>query len=153
MPDEPLAPPSSDSPDELPGKKPKKGPVGGQRPGAGRPKTRTKYAGAVRAAERQITARLPQVVDAEIELALGVTVQETDAESGRVRVYTKPPDHRAASYLIDRILGKPTERQELSGPHGGPVPMKQDVDDLRKLEPGELVQLYREAIGARPEDR
>lgn len=32
-------------------------------------------------------------------------------------------DRRANEYLIDRYMGKPTERQELSGPDGGLIPV------------------------------
>lgn len=93
---------------------------GGARPGAGRPRKREKHAGAVTRAEKQIADRLPGVVERMLELADGVTVQETDG-NGAVRVYTRPPDRAACQYLIDRILGRPRERQEIGGVNGAPI--------------------------------
>lgn len=93
---------------------------GGTRPGAGRKRKAEKFAGTIARVETEIARRLmsgkdglPGVVDAMLELALGVAVQETDRETGEVNVYERPPDYKAAAYLIDRILGKPTERREL----------------------------------------
>lgn len=87
------------------------GNYGGARPGAGRPKKRDANAGAVVKAEKKIRDRLPEVIDALFDLALGITVQEVDGE-GHVNVYQKAPDSKAAIYLTDRIMGKPTERTE-----------------------------------------
>ena len=84
---------------------------GGARPGAGRPRKRVKHAGAISRAEKQIVDRLPEVVGRLLELADGITVQEVDPDGGE-RVYTRPPDREAARYLVDRIMGKPTERRE-----------------------------------------
>ena len=85
---------------------------GGRRPGAGRPSKRTKHAGAITKAEKRIADRLPELIDNMLELAGGVTVQETDFDGG-VKVYTRPPDFKANEYLINRIMGKPTERREI----------------------------------------
>jgi hypothetical protein len=54
-------------------------------------------------------AGLPGIVDRMLELADGVTVQEPGPD-GEPRIYSRPPDRDAAKYLIDRILGRPTER-------------------------------------------
>ena len=40
----------------------------------------------------------------------------------RTRSYAAP-DRAANIYLIDRILGKPTQQTELSGPDGGAIPV------------------------------
>lgn len=100
---------------------------GGARPGAGRKPLAEKYAPAISKAEAQIAASLtrkkdglPGIIDRMMELAHGVTVQEPDGEGG-VRVYTKPPDFKACQYLIDRILGKPTQRNEVTGENGEPI--------------------------------
>lgn len=95
---------------------------GGKRAGAGRKPTRERFASKVGAAEKRIADRLPELIDHLFELSEGVTVQETDAQ-GREKVYTRPPDFRAASYLIDRILGKPVQAvdAELTGEGGGPI--------------------------------
>lgn len=87
---------------------------GGQRPGAGRPRKRDVHGTAIVQAEKQIRDRLPELIGRMLELANGITVQETDKDGG-VNVYTRPPDYKAGAYLIDRIMGKPTERREDSG--------------------------------------
>lgn len=87
--------------------------------GPGRPRKADQNAGAVAAAERQIRDRLPEIVESMITLALGVTVQET--QDNTTVVYQKPPDRAAGQYLMDRLMGKPTERQEVSGPDGGDI--------------------------------
>lgn len=81
--------------------------------GPGRPRTREKHAPAVRAAEKKIVDRLPEIVDAQIELALGIMVQEVDKNTGRLTVFAVPPDGKAGQYLINRILGLPTARVDL----------------------------------------
>jgi hypothetical protein len=93
---------------------------GGARPGAGKKPTRELYASKVRQAEKRIADRLPDIADALLRRALGVSVQTVDKDGGVV-VYTEPPDVKAAAYLLDRIMGKPVQAQEVSGPGGGPV--------------------------------
>lgn len=96
---------------------------GGKRPGAGRPAKKTKYAAPIARAEKRIVDKLPLLIDRMFELADGVAVQDIDNEGG-VNVYIKPPDRQAAEYLINRIMGKPTERKELSGEDGGAIPVE-----------------------------
>lgn len=85
---------------------------GGSREGSGRQSKATKYAGTINRAERKIADKLPSIIDRMFELADGVTVQVVDMDGG-VNIYTKPPDYKACAYLIDRILGKVTERKEI----------------------------------------
>lgn len=82
---------------------------------AGRPKKAARFASQIAAAEQQIADRLPQLIAAQLTLALGVTVQEVDRDTGGVLIYQKPPDHKAGAYLIDRLLGKPTAHLEAEG--------------------------------------
>lgn len=93
---------------------------GGAREGAGRKPTAQKFESKVAIAERKIANRMPELVENMLTLARGVTVQETDKE-GNERTYTKPPDYKANEYLLNRIMGKPTERVESSGPGGGAI--------------------------------
>lgn len=120
--------------------------------GPGRPPTRKTHAGAVRKAEKQIVDRLPQLVDNMIVLANGgyERVEEVWARADSLyigsgtdarRMYPDAKDDeqilvkrttsvadrdRAANiYLIDRILGKPTERKE----HSFPKPLEEMTDD------------------------
>jgi hypothetical protein len=65
----------------------------------------------------------------------------------RRRVSIADKDRAANTYLADRILGRPTERQELSTPEGGAIRVKHDLEELRGLPPEELVRLYRELCG------
>lgn len=92
---------------------------GGARPGAGRKAKRDKFGTAIQKAERRIADKLPQLIDKMMELADGVLVEERTL-TGHV-IYQRPPDYKALSYLIDRIMGKPTERKEITGADGGPV--------------------------------
>lgn len=88
--------------------------------GPGRPRKADKNAGAVARAEKQIRDRLPELVDNMMALADGVFVEELTMEGLRI-VFKRPPDRQANEYLINRVMGKPTERQELSGPDGEPL--------------------------------
>ena len=88
---------------------------------AGRPRKSEQFAGQVAKAEKKIADNLPKLIENMLTLANGVTVQEIDVETGGVTIYQKPPDFKANQYLIDRIMGKPTERTEVSGPEGGAI--------------------------------
>ena len=86
----------------------------------GRPRKADLYGGHIRAAEDKVADRLPQLIDNLFALADGVTVQEED-ENGGTRIYSRPPCRASNEYLINRIMGKPTETQEISGPDGEPI--------------------------------
>lgn len=101
---------------------------GGARPGAGRPATRVKHARPIAQAEKRIADRLPEVADAMLELALGAWVEERDADGGK-RVYRKAPDPKAGVYLLDRIMGRPLQQQEVAGTGGGPLRIVLDWGD------------------------
>lgn len=114
--------------------------AGGSRPGAGRKRTRDKNAGAVIKAEKQIRDKLPELVEGLVKLALGVTVQETDQDTGGLTVYTKPPDFKAGSYLVNRIMGTPVQRTK-------------DEDSDQKLSAyGQLIHELRASRGLSPLD-
>lgn len=87
---------------------------------AGRPRKSEQLAGQIARAERRIADRLPELIDKMFELAEGVQVEKQSILFGPV-VYKEPPNRQAIEYLINRVMGKPTERKELSGPDGGPV--------------------------------
>lgn len=120
----------------------------------GRPRKRDQNAGAVARAEKQIRDRLPSLIENLFTLANGgyERVEETWAPAGSLykgsgadaeKLYPGLPDDelvlikrtvstadrdRAANiYLVNRIMGTPTERQELSGPNGAPI----EVSDAR----------------------
>lgn len=86
---------------------------GGAREGAGRKPKAIKFEGQISKAERRIADRLPHLVDKMMELADGVFVEEYNSITNEKQVYQKPPDRAALQYLIDRIMGKPTERRVL----------------------------------------
>ncbi|WP_422928545.1 hypothetical protein [Singulisphaera sp. PoT] len=108
---------------------------GGARPGAGRKAKAEKFAGPIAAAEERIADRLPELIDNMMRLASGVMVyrprkgkekiDDPDQldESDTADFYMTPPDFKANEYLLNRILGKPTEAIEISGPDGGGVPL------------------------------
>lgn len=91
----------------------------------GRPRKADQNAGAVARAEKQIRDRLPELIDNMLALAGGVWEEET-TPTGVRRVYKNIPDRAANQYLIDRIMGKPTERKEHSFPD---KPLHEMTDD------------------------
>lgn len=103
---------------------------GGARPGAGRKAKADKFKVPIAKAEKRIADKLPWLIDQAMELAEGVVVQEFDKD-GTPRIYQRPPDMGAIKYLVDRIMGKPTERQEISGPDTGPIPLEVQRIDYR----------------------
>lgn len=67
----------------------------------------------MRAAEKQIADRLPHLIANMLILADGVRVEgDIPGEDGITPVYTKPPDRAANEYLINRVMGKPTDKTE-----------------------------------------
>lgn len=78
----------------------------------GRPRKADNHAGVISRAEKQIADSLPSLIKNMMELAKGIAVQEVDKLTGATIVYIRPPDRQANEYLINRIMGKPTERQE-----------------------------------------
>jgi hypothetical protein len=90
----------------------------------GRPRKADQYAGQIASAERIIADRLPSLLVNMMTLADGVTVQEVTLDG--LRVYTRPPDRQANEYLINRILGKPTECREITGEDGEPLGVEID---------------------------
>lgn len=90
------------------------------RRGPGRPAKADKFGGQVAAAEQLVADRLPFLVEKLFELADGVH-REQRLPSGQVRVYRERPDFKACEYLLNRILGRPTERHEHTGEDGEPM--------------------------------
>ena len=107
-------------------------PSGGARVGAGRKPKAVKFARPIAQAEKRIADRLPKLIDRMFELADGVLMAETLMD-GELRVYRERPDRQALEYLINRILGKPVERQELTGDGGGPLTFEVTPIDYRAL--------------------
>jgi hypothetical protein len=106
---------------------------GGARPGAGRKPKEEKFKQPIAKAEKRIADRLPWLVDQMMELAEGVVVQEFDKD-GEPRIYQRPPDYKAIAYLLDRIMGKPTERKEHTFPDKPLEEMSED--ELRAIVQG-----------------
>lgn len=115
---------------------------GGARPGSGRKPSAIKFETAIAQAEGRIADRLPSLIDNMFVLADGgyERVEEQWAPAGSLyigsgefqrRMYpdladdklvlikrtmsVADKDRQANQYLIDRVMGKPTERQEHSG--------------------------------------
>ena len=101
---------------------------GGARPGAGRKRKTAKFETQIQKAESMIADRLPWLVDKAMELADGVYIEKPGLTGPLV--YQLPPDMGAIKYLVDRIMGKPTERRELTLDK----PLSEMTDDeLREL--------------------
>jgi len=110
---------------------------GGARPGAGRPKKTVKFERPINRAEKQVCDHLPVLVDTMLAQAKGVLLIDDDEQIRALcdtikrhlgdnddaralcerigEIYTVRPDTKAGQYLIDRIMGKPTERKEIDG--------------------------------------
>jgi hypothetical protein len=86
---------------------------------AGRPKKADKYGGHIAQAEDLIADRLPSLIDNLFSLADGIEVQEETPNGPRI--YSRPPDRQANEYLVNRIMGKPIDRRELTGKDGEPL--------------------------------
>jgi len=86
---------------------------GGKRPGAGRP------VGAVNKDRKYFVDLIHQVAPTEElieklkELTLGVTIAKPDGEGG-IKIYDKPPDAHAISYLLDQAYGKAKQSVDLN---------------------------------------
>lgn len=104
---------------------------------AGRPRKADKYGGHIAQAEDLIADRLPDLIENLLVLAKGVRMKDVGAD-GTVEYYTEPPNFKANEYLLNRIMGKPTERHEVTGEDGGPVQV-----DLSRLPASELEALGR----------
>lgn len=98
--------------------------------GPGRPKKTDKYRGKIERAEKQIADRLPDLIENMFRLATGVMIEEVNPLTGEKDIYQKPPDYKANEYLINRIMGKPTERQEIEYPEGIDVKVIADEQQL-----------------------
>ena len=62
-------------------------------------------------ADKLLAAHLPKSIQNMIVLADGVTVERMNGD-GTALIYTQPPDRQANEYLINRVMGKPTEKTE-----------------------------------------
>lgn len=122
--------------------------VKGQPGGPGRKPKAQKFARPIARAEKRIADRLPELIDNMFVLANGgyERVEEEWQPAGLIyvgsgefarRAYPALPDdelvlvkrkasiadkdRQANEYLLNRILGKPIERAEISGADGGPI--------------------------------
>jgi anaerobic selenocysteine-containing dehydrogenase len=115
---------------------------GGPRSGAGRKPTAQKYKANVNAAECKIAAKLPMLAETYLKMAFGqvaMSVEDPAAYAALMLsignviedgggpaavlmacgivpgtvVYSRPPFSKALEYLLNRIMGKPTERLEV----------------------------------------
>jgi hypothetical protein len=98
---------------------------GGARPGSGRKPGPTTLV--VRdfhqVARDQVGPCLPILLDALIEMAVGIKIKDVGPDGKETEYYSVPPDRQACEYLINRLLGKPTEKSEITGAGGNPIPM------------------------------
>lgn len=87
------------------------------------------FAEEIAVAEKVLFTRLPEVIDAAIETALSERKE------------------RLLMYLIDRCLGRPTERQEISATAEWRGKVEAERDALKEEDPNELLREYQETIG------
>jgi hypothetical protein len=102
---------------------------GGARQNAGRKPKSEKFASEIGKADRRIAKNLLRYIDNMERLADGVLTEHVNPVTGESDIYREPPNFKANEYLINRIMGKPTERVEASGPDGGPIPLEHAIPD------------------------
>jgi hypothetical protein len=84
---------------------------GGKRNGSGRKPNADKYIGPISRAEQRICENLDDLIDLAFVRARGYMAKDVGPD-GEVEYYETPPDLKAIIYLVDRVMGKPTERHE-----------------------------------------
>ena len=98
---------------------------GGFRANAGRPKG-TKASHTIeseqvrKAIVKGVKKDVKPILTALVNSALGIYFEEKMPNGGR-RVYKLRPDINAAKYLLDQVMGKPKEMQEITGKDGGAI--------------------------------
>lgn len=88
----------------------------------------------VQLAEAKIAQKLPWLVDKLLELVEGIEIERIDRQ-GQRRIYSQPPDRQAAEYLIDRVMGKPTQ----------PIDVYDEarrIAEERGLDPEKVISIY-----------
>ena len=66
--------------------------------------------------EDAIRARLPELIGAHFDVAMGHKVRISDK-----LIYDKSPDGNQLRYLTDQIIGKAAEKLEVTGKDGGAI--------------------------------
>lgn len=89
--------------------------------------------------ERKIQAEL--ILGQAVNKAAQVKADGLDSKDSRIK-------QASATEILDRVLGKPTQRTELTGKDGGPVEVK-NLSDEEKIQ--RLLVLVRKAGNDRPE--
>jgi hypothetical protein len=69
---------------------------------------RDRFRAQIEDAHDQIVSNLPLLVETALDIATGVLVEETDRD-GETRTYRKEPNPAMLEYLMNRVMGKPTE--------------------------------------------
>lgn len=95
-------------------------------PKLGRPKKSDIYGGHIRRVENVIADHLPEFVDNLMRIAKGVFI-EVELKDGTKRIYQEAPCRQSNEYLLNRIMGKPTERI-ITTPEDLPDPSGVDQD-------------------------
>jgi hypothetical protein len=88
-----------------------------------------------------VQERLEEIVNDNLERIVGVYIDALEAT--RLQGDELAPDHalrlRSSDALLDRVIGKPVTRTELSGSEGGPLTLAMlladDARDTINLEP------------------
>jgi hypothetical protein len=111
------------------------GPNGGARPGAGRKPKAQVFENEITKADKRIAKNLIRYIENMERLADGVLTEDTNIVTGDTSVYREAPNRQANEYLINRIMGKPVERQEVSGRDGEPIAVREVVVRLAKHGP------------------
>src|SRR5690242_16181953 len=114
---------------------------GGTREGAGRKPKKDKYVTALTKIDRFVAEHMDELLEAQLELARGLLVQDLTQQDteGNPRVYRTIPDAKAGQYLIDRLAGKPTQKQEIAGKDGKDLEIRVTYAN-RRIDPSDIIQ-------------
>ena len=93
------------------------------------------HATPIQLAEGMIFDRLPWLIGKLFELAEGIHQGKTLKDGVTTVVYQQPPDRQAAEYLIDRVMGKPTQPVDVYS-------TARQLAEERGLDPDKVVSIY-----------
>ncbi len=97
--------------------------------------------------DQKIEQALPGLIDGLINLSRGTKILEPTADDP-LATYKVPPNRQAAEYLINRVLGRPTEAVAKDGAGGpGYDEIETALKDLRSITLDDLIQLHRKTLG------
>lgn len=76
---------------------------------------------------KKLYERISPIIDAQLDSALGVTTEHFDRKKGNLFYVEHEPNVNAARLMIEQVVGRATEKVELSGREGAPLIIRLDT--------------------------